>query len=113
VGTGTGYGLEGWGSFPGSGKIYAATPQHLNLLRAHPTSYVTGIVLSLLGPKRLGCEADHSTPSSEGKELLGYTATLPRNLMVRYIIFYPQAELYLFLEVLLRLCCTELESRIR
>jgi hypothetical protein len=52
----TGYGLDGWNSIPGKGKIFFSTPSMQALGPTQPPmQWVPGV-------KRPGHEADHSSP---------------------------------------------------
>jgi hypothetical protein len=64
VGIVTDYGLDGWGSNPGRGKIIPfSTLSRLVLQPTQPTiQWVPGVIS--LGVKQLGCEAVQSPPSS-------------------------------------------------
>jgi hypothetical protein len=72
VGIALGYGLDDRGSkvrFPAGAGNLSLHHRVRNGSGAHPSSYPMGIRGSFPGVKRLGREAEHSSPSSaEGKE---------------------------------------------
>jgi hypothetical protein len=59
VGIVMGYGLEGWGSIPGRGKIFLFTASRPTLGTIQPSIQWVPVAISL-GVKRPECEADHS-----------------------------------------------------
>jgi hypothetical protein len=75
VGIARGYGLDDRGSIPGRSNTFSS----LCIVQAgsgtHPDSYPMGTGNFLTGVKRLGREADHSSPSSE--ERWSYISTPP------------------------------------
>jgi hypothetical protein len=83
-GIATGYGLDNQGSraqfLAGAGN-FSLHHYVLNGSGDHPASYPLGTRGSFPGVKQLGCEADHSPPSSaEVKNAWSYTSTSPLHL---------------------------------
>jgi hypothetical protein len=73
----TGYGLDGPGSIPGTGKIFpSSTDSRLALGSTHPLIRWVSTAISLK-VKRLGCEADHLLPSSAEVKNGGAILPLP------------------------------------
>jgi hypothetical protein len=80
VGIATGYGLDDRGvrvRVPVGSRIFSC-PRRPDQLWDHPASYPVGTGVIFHGIKRLGREADHSSPASaEVKKMWIYTSTPP------------------------------------
>jgi hypothetical protein len=80
----TGYGLDGWGSIPGTGKRYSILHSVQTGSVAHPASYPMGIGGGLISKE---CQADHSPKSTaEVKNGWRYTCTPPYAFMAWSLI---------------------------
>jgi hypothetical protein len=101
----TGYGLDGWGSFLGKGRIFSFLHSAPIGSGAHQSSYIMGTWWSFPRVKPLGHEADHS-PSSSAEVRNGWAIhPLPIVFMARTLIkhrtlFLPQSSGYKFCRVL-------------
>jgi hypothetical protein len=84
VGIALGYGLDDWSSrvrFPAGAGNFSLHHRVQNSSGAHTASYPMGTRGSFPGVKRLGREADHSSPSNaEVKNEWSYTSTPPIRL---------------------------------
>jgi hypothetical protein len=73
----TGYGLEGWGSFPSSDKRFLSLYNVQTDSGAHPASYTVVVGSGFLRVKAAWAYADHSPPSSDDVKNGGATPPLP------------------------------------
>jgi hypothetical protein len=77
VGIATGYGVDGWGSIPGRGKLFQISISSIASLK--PTQSPIQWVSGALSPevKRPGSKSDHSPPSSAEVKNGGAILRLP------------------------------------
>jgi hypothetical protein len=92
VGIATGYGLDGLGSIPGMSKRFLSPSRRPDRLWTPPKPRIQWVPATLSpGLKRLGHDADHSTPSSVEVMNGGAISPLlhmPHGIVLNYIIKY-------------------------